>query len=213
MKKLLSAIAFIFMMAVCQATTVDTYQLKMSLKIPQVYDNFQSLGYRKYKTQKFKGIVYVQYDADQTSFEFGTLTNLTHKLSTGKQITYDVSHSDYPRWNYIGSNKTKKFKLPTTLISFEAYPNYALSDIVTDDNSLYLQLAGYGISSKTGPRQLPKRLKGYATGSLGCGCAEYGHISPTRLIGYYGPLLDHVDDVAPVLGTWQMKYLTTSVVK
>ena len=55
--------------------------------------------------------MYVYYKEDQTSFEFGTLTNLTHKLSTGKQITYDVSHSDYPRWNYIGSNKTKKFKL------------------------------------------------------------------------------------------------------
>lgn len=87
-----------------------------------------------------------------------------------------------------------------------AEPSYALSEI-GEDNSLYLELAGYGTSSanKIAGCRIPKQLSGYAAGTLGCACSDYGHISPTRVIGPFG-FLNIVDDIAPVYGTWKMHF-------
>lgn len=34
---------------------VDTYKIKMSIYVPRIYDNYQSLGYRKYQKQSLTG--------------------------------------------------------------------------------------------------------------------------------------------------------------
>lgn len=46
---------------------------------------------------------------------------------------------------------------------------------------------------------------GKVSGTLGCGCRAYGHVSPTRVAGPFGPT-DWVDDVAEVDGTWSICY-------
>ena len=63
------------------------------------------------------------------------------------------------------------------------------------------------VSGKGGFHQKFKCLKaaaGKVAGTLGCGCTAYGHVSPTRKIGYWGPT-DDVDDVAAVDGTWSIR--------
>ena len=60
----------------------------------------------------------------------------------------------------------------------------------------------YGKISK---KQL-KTLSGYAAGTIGCGCMAYGHVSPTRMLGFWGAT-DIVDDVAAVHGTWTAKLI------
>lgn len=44
-------------------------------------------------------------------------------------------------------------------------------------------------------------MRGFAAGTLGCGCKAYGHVSPTRQAGWNGAT-DKVDDVAAVSGQW-----------
>lgn len=112
------------------------------------------------------------------------MVNKTHKLSSGKNVTYDaVIGSAYePRFNAIGNNKTGAFRTASVCFSVEAEPSYSLSEL-SEDTSLYITLAGKGdIDSKGRMRT----VSGYAAGTIGCGCKDYGHISPTRTIGYDG---------------------------
>lgn len=187
----------------------DVYDLNMTLKIPRVYNNTESLGYRKLQTQRFSGKMLVQYNEnDRPNITILDLVNKTQKLSSGKCITYECYTTGLTRFNYIGDNRRNMFTTPSLRFSLAAEPSYALTDL-QEDNSMYLELAGYGAVSKTIIKQctIPIRLSGYVVGTLGCGCSDYGHVSPTRIIG---PCMfeDIIDDVAPVYGTWHIRFKT-----
>ena len=138
--------------------------------------------------------------------KFTNMVNKTHKMSNGNNVAYNAildTNATWPRFNAIGSNKTKKFKTSSICFSLAAEPSYNIGEF-DEDNALYIMLAGKGtFSSKI------KNLNyasGYLAGTLGCGCMAYGHVSPTRQIGYFGPINDDVDDVAAVYGRWSIKY-------
>lgn len=172
----------------------DVYRFKAALHVPRVYDNTQSLGRRKYQTQKLEGVLRVTpVEGREPKIELA-LTNKTHKVG-GSPVTYETDVSGV-LWHVIGSNKTGVFKTPSVKFSVDANPSYNIGDD-EPDNTLILTFAGKGTSWK--------RLSGYAAGQLGCGCYAYGHTSPTRLL--YD--LCMVVDTAAAWGTWSAKYLRT----
>lgn len=190
-------------------THFATYELKMSIKTPRVYNNTNSLGFRKYQPQKVVGKMVLEYaeDGSLLDIKFKDFVNKTQKLSSGLPITYETSLGDqvYPRFNAIGSNRTQKFNIASVIFSLEAEPNYAIGEM-DEDNGLYVTLSGRGrVSSKTGKMT---NLTGTLGGTLGCGCYGYGHISPTRVLWWLGPSLQ-VDDVAAVYGTWRAKLISS----
>lgn len=86
----------------------------MNLKVPRIYNNMQSLGYRKYQPQILRGTLKVTYQPDGgTTIEVLGLVNKTHAVN-GIPITY-VCY-DYPYEGHspmvvvVGSNKTGKFE-------------------------------------------------------------------------------------------------------
>lgn len=111
-KKAIAAIALI-----CSATgmaqIVDTYSFTMHLNVPRIYDNMQSLGYRKYQSQTLKGkLLFIYKDDGETLVKVKDLVNRTHRIN-GKRVTYTCY--DYPYEDNgilvvgIGSNRTLKF--------------------------------------------------------------------------------------------------------
>jgi len=189
------------------AEITDVYDLKLALNIPRIYNNNSSLGYRKYQRQKITGYMYVTYtDSDSNAIiEIDQLVNKTHKIN-GKNITYKCRVNDdvlFRRWVYVGDNKTKKFETPSVVFYLEAEPSYNIGE-VDEETSLYVTIAGAGKSTtkKIKGCRVPDKLKGYVTGTLGCGCRAYGHVSPTRLIGPCSAYYSSVTDVASVYGTW-----------
>ena len=186
-----------------------TYSLEMKARIPRVYKNEQSLGYRKMQKQTISGQMMLGFSKDGKLVDVifkDKFINKTHKLSSGNNVTYDVALDSayYPRFNAIGSNKTLKFKTASIIFSIAADPSYNIGEEYEDDNSLFLTLAGIGSIKKNG---LFTKASGYIIGTLGCGCAAYGHKSPTRKLDFWGPNLSDVDDVAAVYGTWKMKLI------
>lgn len=182
-------------MAATASAATDVYKFTMSLKVPQVVDNNQSRGKRVYKRQSIKGYLKVTYTNDELpKVEITGLANHSFKVK-GSYVTYKVDVSSVV-WNLIGSNATGKFKTPSVSFSIDAQPSYVASYKPTEDNSLILTFAGKGNSKKS--------ISGYAAGTLGCGCADYGHVSPTRVMGACGPT-DWVHDMASVYGTWKIK--------
>ena len=142
-------------------------------------------------------------DGVLVNFRFNNLVNKTHKLSNGNNVTYKALvdyDARFPRFNAIGNNKTNSFKTASICFALAAEPNYNIGEF-DEDTSLYITLAGKGTIDSKG---VLRKVSGYAAGTLGCGCMAYGHISPTRTIGYYGAT-DQVDDVAAVYGTWSLK--------
>ena len=182
---------------------VENYSLKLRLNVPRIYNNNESLGSRKYQSQLVVGTMQLYYDksGQLVDVQFKNLVNKKHKLSNGKYVTYTtkLDSTVYPRFNCIGSNKTKEFNTASVCFSIAAEPSYNIGEM-NEDNGLYLVLAGKGKISK---KQL-KSLSGYATGTIGCGCMAYGHVSPTRMLGFWGAT-DIVDDVAAIHGTWSAK--------
>ena len=182
---------------------VENYSLKLRLNVPRIYNNNESLGSRKYQSQLVVGTMQLYYDksGQLVDVQFKNLVNKKHKLSNGKYVTYTtkLDSTVYPRFNCIGSNKTKEFNTASVCFSIAAEPSYNIGEM-NEDNGLYLVLAGKGKISK---KQL-KSLSGYATGTIGCGCMAYGHVSPTRMLGFWGAT-DIVDDLAAIHGTWSAK--------
>lgn len=216
--KLLTIIASMTLLTtgICRASEiVDLYDFTMSLKVPRIYNNTASLGYRKDQLQKIKGILKITYKEGERrpTFEIINLVNKTHKLSNGKNVTYNVTVDNdgeqvYPRFNYIGNNKTKKFTKAKIIFYFDANPSYNIGED-DEDNTLLITLSGSGTGvkkKKYNYAQIVTTMSGRATGTLGCGCMAYGHVSPTRIVGPYGPLLDEVDDVSPLEGTWKARF-------
>ena len=188
---------------------IDVYTITLILRVPQVKDNTTSNGYRKYQNQRIKGNMYVKWMSDGTyQLDFGNLENHTFKVG-GYRVRYkgyEDSNVVYPRFNYIGSNKTDKFKTPCLCFYLELEPSYAIGGN-NEDNSFYILVAGSGSSvfkNQDGYR-VAKTFSGYVTGTQGCGCSAYSHKSPTRSAGIDGPT-DRVDDVVATYGRWKAKW-------
>jgi hypothetical protein len=214
MKKLISlTIAFAMFLAPAASSqkVVDVYDVTITLSVPRVYDNTSSMGYRKYQRQQITGEMVVTYDClGEPSVTLRGLVNKTHKIS-GSGVRYGETECEFVRWHYIGDNKRDQFKTPSVSFYAEIDPSYNISQKVDEDNSLLLTFSGTGVSTLSksmrgfsGARTV-SRLRGYATGTIGCGCYAYGHVSPTRVAGPFGPL-NVVPDVASVFGRWTAKF-------
>lgn len=200
----IAACAFLLLTPILAfSQVVDTYSFKMSLKVPRIYDNHQSLGYRKYQTQTIKGDLQLIYRSDgEFKVRVRNLYNKTHKVN-GLPITYICYDNPLlgtsPLAVAVGSNKTCKFKHGALDFGFVADPSYNIGT-VSEDNSLYVGLSGFGTISNG----RLKKIRGTVTGRIGCGCLAYGHVSPTRI--WFGFLTDVVFDIAPVTGTFRAQF-------
>lgn len=186
-------------------TVTDTYRFKMSLRVPRVYDNTQSLGYRKYQKQVIRGKLHITYDdegEDPVTITFSELRNLSHRVN-GSLVVYSAMTDPLVKTtvNVIGDNRTLVFNTASVRFGLVAEPSYALGE-PKEDNSLYLVLAGDGKMGKHRGATVIRKMSGNVAGGIGCSCSAYGHMSPTRVMGYLGATLI-VDDVAAVFGTWQ----------
>ena len=192
------------------AQIVDTYRFTMNLKVPRIYDNMASKGYRKLQPQRLVGDLQFVYKTDGTvKVRVKNLVNKSHKIS-GVPISYVCYEYPYEYHDAlvvgIGSNKTGKFKQGGAEFAFQADPSYNIG-AVDEDNTLLLELSGYG----TLKGDVLKNLKGSVKGQIGCGCMAYGHISPTRL--FLGWLTNYVHDVAPLYGTFTAHFRSRHVEK
>jgi len=136
---------------------------------------------------------------------FTNFVNKTHKMSNGKNVTYQAYLGDepYPRFLLLGSNKTKKFTIPNTVFQLILDPSYNIG-VLDEDNSLYLTMASTKGSFDKKKNNV-KSIKGFASGTIGCGCSAYKHISPTRWICWSGAA-EVISDVAGTGGKWTAKY-------
>lgn len=191
----------------CRVIAKDVYDLKITLKVPQVRNNSSSAGTRKIERQTIVGNFSVLWKENGTfSFETDGLYNRNFKIG-GKNVTYKGQPGDaiiYPKFNYIGNNRTEKFKVPCLTFSLTLEPSYAIEKM-NEDNSFYLVLSGYGTSFVKSGNRIAKKLSGNASGSQGCGCMDYGHKSPTREASAYG-FTDKAADVVSTHGTWSIRW-------
>lgn len=196
------------MSLLASAGSIDAYDFTMNLKIPRVYDNTQSLGYRAVQRQRIHGHLLVKWEDGyrKPTLQIVDLVNATHRMSNGKNVAYDVNVAS-SKMNAIGSNKTQKFNIVTMVMDIEAEPSYNIGEM-NEDNGLYVKLSGFGKMSTKFKKDALKvyKVSGKVAGNIGCGCFAYGHTSPTRAIGELGPILDLVDDIAAVEGTWKISY-------
>ena len=215
---LCAAVAVMLPPTVSGQVVTDVYQLTLHLKVPRVYNNTQSLGYRKPNNQIVKGLLFVSYDDSKLDEGGGVarpvitiegLYNKTHKLSNGKNVVYDpvtiYEYDPMPRINVIGNNATEKFKTATAIFKFEANPSYNIGEI-EEDNTLIVECSGFGTVRSSKGCQIIKRLSGMCTGQIGCGCMAYLHLSPTRYWWWCG-WLHFADDVAAIQGRWSAQWL------
>ena len=186
----------------------DEYDLRIRLYVPQVVNNTESLGKRVFRLQTISGSLFIYWLNDGSCLlDFDNLVNKNFKVG-GKNVTYKgvVDYNVvYPRFNYIGNNRTNIFRIPCMSFYLELEPSYAIGGN-TEDNSFYLLLAGNGTSSLTGTKKIriARYFYGHASGTQGCGCYAYGHTSPTRKATVDGPS-DIVEDVVPTYGRWNAK--------
>lgn len=176
------------------------YAITMNVWIPRVYDNMNSLGYRKYERQRIKGNLQLEYDSDGNMSNVSSivLTNFTHRMSDGSYVTYEGYLNDSMPCIFvaIGSNKSNIFRTTSICFSIVAEPSYNIGE-VDEDTSLYITLSGKGNIRKS---QIGM-AQGLVSGTIGCGCYAYGHISPTRTIWWWG-VSSNVIDIASVYGNW-----------
>ena len=170
------------------------YRLTLALRVPRVYDNTQSLGYRKMQSQKIVGYLGIFMDNDDEYAREPRILacqfiNHTHKVA-GQRVTYGDIEPGKVMWRYIGNNRTRVFRNTLIRLEIDLNPSYNIG-ADEPDNTLIVTLSGYGTTDKA--------IRGYVTGQMGCGCMAYGHVSPTRTA--YG----EVDDIAPTFGHFTMK--------
>ena len=175
------------------------YRITMSLYVPRVYDNTQSLGYRKVQRQTISGYVVVEKEAGvhEPVVTAMHLVNKTHKVQKAN-VTYSDADAEDVMWRYIGSNKTGVFRNVQVKFSLDLDPSYNIG-ADEPDNALIVTLAGRGSSEDS--------IRGAVTGQIGCGCTAYGHVSPTRTI--WGL----VSDITPLYGTFTMRRVRSVVHK
>ena len=199
MKKTFLSFALAMLAPFAAISETAVYKLTMNLKVPRVYNNTQSLGYRKNQSQKILAYVYVYKDTledGEPVIQIDGCYNRTHKVA-GSNVTYKDTQADGVMWRYIGSNKTGVFKNTNIKFSLDLDPSYNIG-ADEPDNALIITLSGYGFNEKT--------IKGQVTGQIGCGCTAYGHISPTRTIDC------RVSDIVPLSGSFTMKRVSVSAV-
>lgn len=174
----------------------ELWSLKMRLYVPRVYDNTASQGYRKYQVQTIRGeFIVAPVQDSEPDIRFEWLENATHKVN-GHRVEYAAEPNGAVLWHAVGNNRTGRFDTRSVVLPVEAMPSYAIGPAPNEDNSLVITLAGRGSANG-------RMLRGYVSGQLGCGCYEYGHVSPTRVWG-----TDRVVDTAAVFGTWTAKRLS-----
>lgn len=187
----IAALALLAALPACAETLV--YRTTMSLYIPRVYANTESLGYRKFQRQSVRGWILVDKSALTESGEpsvTAALTNYTHRVQ-GERVTYTVTVDDESTmWRYIGSNATGVFKKPAVKFVLDCDPSYNIG-ADEPDNTLILTLSGRGNTDRA--------IRGSVAGQIGCGCHAYGHISPTRRVD------GEVSDITPCYGTFTMR--------
>ena len=214
--KIITLLGMLVCAQVCSSAIVDEYTLKMYVYVPRIYNNTQSLGYRKYQRHMIQGTLKLTYEAGSVrpTITITNLVNKTHKIN-GNCITYttivDGGDVVYPRINVIGNNRTGIFNTGSVVFYIDANPSYNIGEDV-EDNSLLVTLAGRSSLRTVNGRRVLSLGRGYLSGTLGCGCTAYGHKSPTRVLGVEGPT-DDVDDVAAVWGHWMMRYVRSYVVR
>ena len=145
------------------AQTIDTYRLTMRLKVPRIYDNMASMGYRKLQLQRIVGDLQITYGDDgSTKVQMKNLVNRTHKINgiPISYVCYDYPY-DYhnPRVVAIGSNRTGKFNTGGIEFAFQADPSYNIGE-VDEDNTLILELSGYGTLKGNTLKNLKGSVKG-----------------------------------------------------
>lgn len=186
---------------------VDSYDFYMRLRIPAIRDNLASLGSRELKWQRIYGTMHVGYispDAEPVVWLEG-LYNKDYKIG-GRNVTYGplVTKASL---HAIGSNRTQRFKVVMPSIEATLNPSYNIGDD-EPDNTLILKFAGYGTA---------KKMTGYVTGDVGCGCYACGHTSPTRIVympwisakylGFYRKwFYPGVVDIAPTYGRFVLRF-------
>lgn len=173
-----------------------SYKVTLRMKVPRVFRNESSQGYRKAQDQTVTGYIRV----DKGSPENGEprvwadgFRNNTHKVG-GKCVTYECSVTDV-MWHYTGNNRTGVFRSPNVKIGLDMDPSYNIGDD-EPDNTLLITLAGFGQSDNV--------IRGSVAGQIGCGCHEYGHVSPTRNI------VGESVDIVPLGGTFTMRRVKES---
>lgn len=214
-----SAIGFLF------GQSVDVYEFRMKVRVPRIYNNTQSLGERKWQTQIIHGQMLVDYNTNELApiITFKNCVNKTHKID-GKNVTY-LCEQGYDevvrRWVVMGNNRTGSFKNGSCYFFADFEPSYNIGED-EPDNSLLLHFGGYGTLEKIKNPINPcidyecgtteaiwkvRKWRGYCVGTMGCGCRAYGHKSPTRVLGFCGPLCNYVVDVAAIpMGQWYAIY-------
>lgn len=191
-------------------TYTDVYDMKIQAYMPRVYDNTASVGYRKYQRQIITGQMYVTYDeSDKISLRFSQFTNKTYKIN-GSPVTYEVfmNSESLHNFSWCGNNKTGKFTRPNCNFTIEMVPSYKIGSEMLDN--VHLSIACVKGSKKTVTicRQkavVASSLSGSCAGQIGCNCTAWGHISPTRMWGFFGPS-DIVTDIASVDGKVKLKW-------
>lgn len=200
MKKFISLALMSMLLALQGSAETLFYKVSIRLNVPRVFDNMQSLGYRKMQWQSITGYVAVDMSApDKSSCEpvvyAYNFVNRTHKVQ-GSRVTYLDAWATDVMWRYIGSNKTNVFRKPNVKFSLDMNPSYNIGDD-EPDNTLIMTLAGSGSSDSL--------IIGRITGQIGCGCMAYGHISPTRTVD------GRVSDIVPLYGTFTMRLVSRSM--
>lgn len=178
-----------------EASDAVRYAVTMTLHVPRVYDNTQSLGRRVYRTQRLTGVAVVSRADGEVEPDVAIcLTNRSHKVG-GKYVDYECDVWS-TRWHVIGDNRTDLFRKASIALELEATPSYirdADFSELSEDDTLVLTLAGSGTK---------KYVSGYVAGTMGCGCYQFGHVSPTRSLFSWD-----VVDVAAVYGRFTMRRL------
>lgn len=189
---------------------MDYYKVSMNLTLPRVYDNMSSQGYRAPHRETIVGTMKVDWlnpTNTKPVVTFSTLTNRNHKVSSGKLVTYEVyDRPEAPLLVFLGSNKTGVFRRPGIDLELILNPSYNIGVKELQDNTLYVELSGYGKYRKTKEMVVAKSFTGNVVGRMGCGCAAYSHLSPTRFMTWWGYGLMSVTDIAPLHGTFRLTW-------
>lgn len=105
---------------------------------------------------------FIYRENGQIDVKVMNLVNNTHRIN-GFPISYDCYEYPYEdHWTRvvcIGSNKTGKFNQGGVEFAFQADPSYNIGD-VDEDNTLLLELSGYGSVGKDIIKSIRGTVKG-----------------------------------------------------
>jgi hypothetical protein len=211
----------------------DIFNLEIDLNVPAIYNNTHSRGYILYELHHITGLMKITYTEDIYSpvIELTDLYNHSYKVG-GSNLRYTAyldngeAYGISTRFSYIGYNETDLFPYPNIQFFATLEPSYNIGEWDEPDNSLLCIFAGSGTSKYNSNGKLKVyQLMGTVSGAMGCGCTAYGHLSPTRLAGPDGAILDKFDesnnsfeienykgvtDVAASWGTWKATLMDTN---